>query len=121
MTKPGKSKLEIGIEIAAADLLFGSYLMRRMITLLAESLLNEIKENMVWRDGYQNRLALCGLGGVGKTPQVAIRYAHSVRKQYASEGIAVYWIRASNRDRFKESYLDIAKRANIPINEGMTS
>jgi tetratricopeptide (TPR) repeat protein len=57
---------------------------------------------------------LYGLGGIGKS-QVAIEYAHSTRDK---TGQAVFWIYAANRARFEQSFLDIAKIAEIQIENG---
>ncbi|KAJ5895130.1 P-loop containing nucleoside triphosphate hydrolase protein [Penicillium taxi] len=58
-----------------------------------------------------SRIALVGLGGVGKS-QLAIEYSHQVRAQ--SPNTWVFWIHASNSNRFKQSCEDIADRVKIP-------
>ncbi|OQE09546.1 hypothetical protein PENVUL_c006G04981 [Penicillium vulpinum] len=58
-----------------------------------------------------SRIALVGLGGVGKT-QLAIAYSYQVRSQ--SPQTWVFWIHASNEARFKESLRDIADQVKIP-------
>ncbi|PTB43606.1 hypothetical protein M441DRAFT_56598 [Trichoderma asperellum CBS 433.97] len=58
----------------------------------------------------RRRVALYGLGGVGKT-QIALAYAYWLRE--AHPDISVFWVHASNTDRFRESYASIAKKCNI--------
>jgi DNA replication protein DnaC len=81
-----------------------------------QDILDEIRRRLAWREDHsQARVALCGLGGVGKT-QIAIRYAYSVQKRYAMEGISVFWIHGASRETFDASYRDLAKQANVPNN-----
>ncbi|KAK5023999.1 hypothetical protein LTR13_011017 [Exophiala sideris] len=56
------------------------------------------------------RVALVGLGGIGKT-QVAIEYAYRVQDE--SPKPWVFWVHASSRVRFEESYKDIAQRLQL--------
>ena len=55
------------------------------------------------------RVALVGLGGVGKT-QIALEYAHRCPKN----GRSALWIHASNRARFEDDYRRIAKLLEVP-------
>ncbi|KAL3480031.1 hypothetical protein BJX99DRAFT_254916 [Aspergillus californicus] len=50
--------------------------------------------------GKTSRLALFGLGGVGKS-QIAIEFAHQV---WSESGISVFWVSASSIDRFRGGY-----------------
>ncbi|KAF2022659.1 putative kinesin [Setomelanomma holmii] len=52
-----------------------------------------------------SRVALVGLGGVGKS-QLAIKHAYRTRKR--SPEIWVFWVHASNANRFEQSYRNIA-------------
>ncbi|KAJ5937374.1 hypothetical protein N7454_004674 [Penicillium verhagenii] len=61
-----------------------------------------------------SRIALVGLGGVGKT-QLAIEYARKVREQ--SSETWVFWIHASNMARCQKSLRDLANRVKIPGRE----
>ncbi|OQE46834.1 hypothetical protein PENCOP_c001G07487 [Penicillium coprophilum] len=58
-----------------------------------------------------SRVALVGLGGIGKS-QLAIEYSYRVREK--SPDVWILWIHASNAARFKQSYEDISRRAKIP-------
>ncbi|KAF2105028.1 purine and uridine phosphorylase [Rhizodiscina lignyota] len=53
------------------------------------------------------RVALVGLGGVGKS-QLAIEYAHRVKQKSPEK--RVFWIYASNKARVEAAYKDIADR-----------
>ncbi|KAJ5242016.1 uncharacterized protein N7469_000343 [Penicillium citrinum] len=58
-----------------------------------------------------SRIALVGLGGVGKS-QLAIEYSYQVRSE--SPTTWVFWVYASNKARFEESFRDIADQVKIP-------
>ncbi|KEY64848.1 hypothetical protein S7711_10081, partial [Stachybotrys chartarum IBT 7711] len=59
---------------------------------------------------YQ-RVSLFGLGGVGKT-QIALAYVYWL--QEANPAISIFWVHASNADRFHQSYMSIAEEYEIP-------
>ncbi|KAJ5976534.1 hypothetical protein N7481_010241 [Penicillium waksmanii] len=58
-----------------------------------------------------SRIVLFGLGGVGKS-QLAIEYSYRVR--YESPTTWIFWIHASNKVRFEQSFRDIADQVKIP-------
>ncbi|CAG8345481.1 unnamed protein product, partial [Penicillium salamii] len=58
-----------------------------------------------------SRIALIGLGGVGKS-QLAIEYSYQVRSK--SPATWVFWVHASTEARFEQSFRDIADQAKIP-------
>ncbi|KAJ5520269.1 TPR-like protein [Penicillium fimorum] len=57
------------------------------------------------------RLALVGLGGVGKS-QIAIEYTYWIRER--SPRVWVFWVHASDITRYEEGLRDIAERVKIP-------
>ncbi|KAI2669860.1 hypothetical protein LCP963914a_9880 [Penicillium roqueforti] len=58
-----------------------------------------------------SRIALVGLGGVGKS-QLAIEYSYQVRS--VSPATWVFWVHASNEARFEQSFRDIADQLKLP-------
>ncbi|KAJ5547806.1 hypothetical protein N7513_005040 [Penicillium frequentans] len=58
-----------------------------------------------------SRIALVGLGGVGKT-QLAVEYCHQVQQQ--SPDTWILWVHASNVARCEKSLRELADRAKIP-------
>ncbi|KAF1850065.1 TPR-like protein [Cucurbitaria berberidis CBS 394.84] len=58
-----------------------------------------------------SRLALVGLGGVGKS-QLAVEHSYRIRQK--SPTTWVFWVHASCTSRFIESYRKIAERAKLP-------
>ena len=60
---------------------------------------------------YCQRVALWGLGGIGKT-QIALEYARRRRK--ATPGCAIFWIPAISVATFEKAYLEIGKLLEIP-------
>ncbi|KAM0332410.1 hypothetical protein ACHAQA_002690 [Verticillium albo-atrum] len=57
------------------------------------------------------RIALVGMGGFGKS-QMAIRFAHDVHAE--SPDTSVFWVHASTKETFKESYQSIADILALP-------
>ncbi|KAK7419576.1 hypothetical protein QQZ08_010789 [Neonectria magnoliae] len=61
-----------------------------------------------------SRVALVGLGGVGKS-QIAIEHAYRVWE--SAPQTWVFWVHAANAARFEQAYRDIANKAEIPGRE----
>ncbi|KAF0329485.1 hypothetical protein GQ607_003434 [Colletotrichum asianum] len=57
------------------------------------------------------RACIYGLGGVGKT-QIALSYVHWLRK--LRPDMSILWVYASNEDRFKQAFANIAETLGIP-------
>ncbi|KAK4696133.1 hypothetical protein P7C71_g1739, partial [Lecanoromycetidae sp. Uapishka_2] len=57
-----------------------------------------------------NRVALVGLGGVGKS-QLALEHAY--RRREEDPQLSVFWVRASNASRFEQDFLQIGKFAKF--------
>ncbi|KAJ4286311.1 hypothetical protein N0V90_013345 [Kalmusia sp. IMI 367209] len=57
------------------------------------------------------RVAITGLGGVGKT-QIALEFAHRWREKYAD--CAVFWIPVTNVETMLETYLEVGQQLQIP-------
>ncbi|KAI9762477.1 MAG: hypothetical protein M1840_001237 [Geoglossum simile] len=63
------------------------------------------------KDMDHQTAAIWGIGGAGKT-QIALEYAHRRRE---STSCSVFWVHASNAARFSQSYAEIAKLAELPL------
>ncbi|KAH7013689.1 hypothetical protein EDB80DRAFT_863617 [Ilyonectria destructans] len=59
----------------------------------------------------RTRVALHGLGGVGKT-QIALAYVYWLRE--TRPDVTIFWVHASNAERFQKAYASIATECNIP-------
>ncbi|KAF4332196.1 kinesin light chain [Fusarium beomiforme] len=57
------------------------------------------------------RIALVGMGGFGKS-QIAIEFAYSIHDELPQSNI--FWVHASSKPRFEESYRSIAERMKLP-------
>ncbi|KAG7057611.1 kinesin light chain [Colletotrichum scovillei] len=63
----------------------------------------------------RSRVALHGLGGVGKT-QIALAYAYWLHEK--SPEVSIFWVHASNRQRFRHAFTSIAQVCGIPGYDG---
>ena len=75
-----------------------------------ESQLNELSTKLS-SDTHCERVAVVGLGGVGKT-QVVLEFAY--RKRENSPNCSVFWIPAVSSTTFEQAYLQIGQLLQIP-------
>ncbi|KAH8895810.1 TPR-like protein [Thozetella sp. PMI_491] len=68
--------------------------------------------------GPPGRLALAGLGGIGKS-QLAIHFAHRIAESRPDTW--VFWVHAASRARFEKAFRDIADNVKLPgrTNQGV--
>ncbi|KDN71371.1 putative phosphorylase superfamily protein [Colletotrichum sublineola] len=69
--------------------------------------------SMLFHDNCQ-RVALCGLGGVGKT-QVALKLAYLIRDEKPE--YSILWLPASSKESFNKAYLAIARDLGIHVTD----
>ncbi|KAM6504800.1 hypothetical protein FSOLCH5_015290 [Fusarium solani] len=79
-----------------------------------EDIIAKILEHEQAAADDHSRVALVGLGGVGKS-QIAIEHAYRVRE--SAPQTWVFWVHAANAARFEQAYRDIANKAEIPGRE----
>ncbi|KAK4117998.1 purine and uridine phosphorylase [Parathielavia appendiculata] len=73
-----------------------------------ESILNQLQQQLL---GPAPKIALFGLGGVGKT-QIALAYIYRLRRTRPE--VSVFWVHASNAERFRQAYASIAQECQVP-------
>ena len=73
---------------------------------------NELErlEGQLFKEDQCSRIAVTGLGGVGKT-QAALEFAYRTRDKYPH--CSVFWIPALSFESVRQAYLDIAKELGI--------
>src|SRR5438046_1143620 len=83
-----------------------------------KNFLEKLKEELFAHDlkRYNHRVALYGMGGVGKT-QIALEYAYANQAYYNR----ILWISAVNEDSLLSGFQTIAKTAQLPIWVGANS
>ncbi|KAK9857679.1 hypothetical protein MYU51_019821 [Penicillium brevicompactum] len=74
---------------------------------------NEISqlEELLFSESPCYRVAITGLGGIGKT-QIALQLAHRTYRE--REGYAVFWIQATSIESVQKSYAEIARKLKLP-------
>lgn len=83
-----------------------------------KGLMKSIQEALLLQRSHQTRLALYGLGGVGKT-QIALQLIQWYRTSYPNESI--FWIHGGSGDMLRQSLTEIALRFNLLGERGMTT
>jgi tetratricopeptide (TPR) repeat protein len=73
-------------------------------TLLAEL------ETKLAPTGHAKKVALIGLGGIGKT-QIALELAYRTRAKFAS--CSVFWVPALSRESVRKAYVDIGEKLSV--------
>ncbi|KAF4626630.1 hypothetical protein G7Y89_g11531 [Cudoniella acicularis] len=75
-----------------------------------ESQLAQLEENLLPQDRTA-KVAITGLGGVGKT-QLLLELVYRAREKY--KNCSVIWIPATNKESLQQAYLDVAQQLGIP-------
>ncbi|EJT68837.1 hypothetical protein GGTG_13590 [Gaeumannomyces tritici R3-111a-1] len=79
-----------------------------------DGILSKLEKKLFGEDGPQ-RVALVGLGGIGKT-QVALQLAYSTWEN--KSGWSVLWVVALSMASFEQACVDILRKLRIPFGEG---
>ncbi|RYP43653.1 hypothetical protein DL768_009806 [Monosporascus sp. mg162] len=79
-----------------------------------DAVLDRLQERLFIRKECQ-KLAVVGLGGVGKT-QVALKFAYWVKDNQPE--YSVFWVPALSNGSFDQAYAEIARRLEIRIDKG---
>ncbi|KAF6219379.1 hypothetical protein HO133_005205 [Letharia lupina] len=77
-----------------------------------QEVMASLEESLCLDDQY-SRLALIGLGGMGKT-KIALQYAQRFKSHLE---VSVFWVYAGTVERFKNAYRQIARKLGIPGSE----
>jgi hypothetical protein len=72
-------------------------------------LLAQLEEKLA-PTGRAKKVALIGLGGIGKT-QIALELAYRTRAKFA--GCSIFWVPALSRESVRKAYVDIGRRLNV--------
>ncbi|KAF9779925.1 hypothetical protein IL306_001095 [Fusarium sp. DS 682] len=67
-------------------------------------------EEMAFGDEQVHRMALVGLGGIGKT-QIALQFAYQVKERHPN--YSIFWVPALSDEGAERAYVDIARRLSI--------
>ena len=77
------------------------------------TVLEELRERLFIRRECR-KLALVGLGGVGKT-QVALELAHWAKENQPDH--SVFWVPVMSDESFEQAYTELGRRLNVQINK----
>ncbi|KAF4418794.1 Protein SERAC1 [Colletotrichum fructicola Nara gc5] len=69
----------------------------------------QVLHSMLFHGNCQS-VALCGLGGIGKT-QVALKLAYLIKEERPE--YSIFWVPASSKETFNEAYLAIARKLGV--------
>ncbi|RKK71081.1 hypothetical protein BFJ69_g11241 [Fusarium oxysporum] len=72
-------------------------------------------EEMAFGQEQVNRIALVGLGGVGKT-QIALQFAHEVKEKHPH--YSIFWVPTLSDEGAERAYAEIAKRLRVQKTDG---
>ncbi|ODA79810.1 hypothetical protein RJ55_05406 [Drechmeria coniospora] len=75
-----------------------------------DSILQKLEETLQTAPS-QPRIALLGVGGIGKT-HIALAYAHQFSGRYPDR--SVFWVHATSEDSFHQAYASIAQDCQMP-------
>ncbi|KAI9780960.1 MAG: hypothetical protein M1839_006399 [Geoglossum umbratile] len=80
-----------------------------------ESMLDKLRMLLAYKEGYQPRAVLYGLGGTGKT-QIAVEYAYRAR----SNNVKTHWVNGESDETIAFYYTEIAKASSLTIADEKT-
>jgi tetratricopeptide (TPR) repeat protein len=75
-----------------------------------ESLLTQLEQNLFAKH-HTMRIAVTGLGGVGKT-QIVLELLYQIKEKY--NDTTIMWVPATSEESLHQGYLDIAQQLGIP-------
>ncbi|KAG4427973.1 hypothetical protein IFR05_016543 [Cadophora sp. M221] len=68
-------------------------------------------EKQLYAEGGPNKIAVIGLGGVGKTSLV-VELAYRIRKHH--KDCSIFWIPATTFESLQQAYLNICRQLRLP-------
>jgi tetratricopeptide (TPR) repeat protein len=68
-------------------------------------------EKTLFTEDQSAKVAIIGLGGVGKT-QIALELAYRIQRRYPE--CSVFWVPATNIESLQQAYLEIGRQLQIP-------
>ena len=68
-------------------------------------------ESKLFMEGYFQKVAITGLGGVGKT-QIALELAYQTRSK--RPGCSIFWVPATTAENVQQAYLEIGRQLQVP-------